>query len=52
VPDIVPEGWFDVRPGCDCLEVASTLGDPVAELIIGNRVPDQFAASIQAGSQP
>jgi len=52
VPDIVPAGWFDVRPGCDCLEVASTLGDPVAELIIGNRLPDQFAASIPAGSQP
>jgi hypothetical protein len=52
VPDIVPEGWFDVRPGCDCLEVASTLGDPVAELIIGNRVPDQFATSVPAGSSP
>ncbi len=38
-PDIVPAGWFDVRPGDDALEVASTLGDPVAEVILGNRVP-------------
>lgn len=52
LPDVVPEGWFDVRPGCDGLEVAATLGDPVAELIIGNRVPDQFAAVPAAGSQP
>jgi hypothetical protein len=52
VPDIVPEGWFDVRPGCDCLEVASTLGDPVVELIIGNRVPDQFVTSVPVGSRP
>lgn len=52
VPNVVPEGWFDVRPGSDCLEVASTLGDPVAELIIGNRVPDQFAASPLPGSGP
>jgi hypothetical protein len=28
-----------VRPGDDGLEVAATLGEPVAELIIGNRVP-------------
>jgi hypothetical protein len=38
-PDIVPANWFDVRPGDDALEVAMTLGDPVAELILGNRVP-------------
>jgi hypothetical protein len=39
LPDVVPEGWFDVRPGDDCLDVASTLGDPVAEVILGNRLP-------------
>jgi len=38
-PDVVPAGWFDVQPGDDCLEVAATLGDPVAEVLIGNRVP-------------
>jgi hypothetical protein len=38
-PDIVPAAWFDVRPGDDALDVALTLGEPVAELIIGNRVP-------------
>jgi hypothetical protein len=38
-PDVVPAGWFDVQPGDDCLEVAATLGDPVAEILIGNRVP-------------
>lgn len=38
-PDIVPGAWFDVRPGDDALEVARTLGDPVAEVVIGNRVP-------------
>jgi len=38
-PDVVPAGWFDVRPGDDCLDVAATLGDPVAEVILGNRVP-------------
>jgi hypothetical protein len=38
-PDLVPAGWFDVKPGDDAFEVASTLGDPVAELIIGNRLP-------------
>lgn len=51
VPDIVPEGWFDVRPGDDCLDVATTLGDPVAELILGNRVPAGLAAAIP-GSAP
>jgi len=38
-PDPVPAGWFDVKPGDDALDVASTLGDPVAELVIGNRMP-------------
>jgi hypothetical protein len=38
-PDVVPNGWFDVKPGDDAFEVASTLGDPVAELVIGNRLP-------------
>jgi hypothetical protein len=38
-PDPVPAGWFDVKPGHDALEVASTLGDPVVELVLGNRVP-------------
>lgn len=37
--DPVPAGWFDVKPGDDALEVARTLGDPVAEVVIGNRVP-------------
>ena len=38
-PDLVPAGWFDVKPGDDAFEVARTLGDPVAELVIGNRIP-------------
>jgi len=38
-PDLVPAGWFDVKPGDDAFEVARTLGDPVAEIVIGNRVP-------------
>lgn len=38
-PDLVPGGWFDVKPGDDAFEVARTLGDPVAEVVIGNRVP-------------
>ncbi|MFM8578885.1 MAG: hypothetical protein ACKOCN_08810 [Planctomycetaceae bacterium] len=33
-----PEDSFDVRPGESALEVASALGDPVAELTIGNRL--------------
>jgi hypothetical protein len=37
--DVVPASWFDVKPGDDALEVAHTLGDPVAEVIIGNRLP-------------
>lgn len=40
-PDILPGAWFDVRPGDDALEVARTLGDPVAEVVIGNRVPSR-----------
>lgn len=38
-PNLVPGGWFDVKPGDDAFEVARTLGDPVAELVIGNRLP-------------
>ncbi|MFM9025932.1 MAG: hypothetical protein ACKON7_11445 [Planctomycetaceae bacterium] len=38
-PDVVPAGWFDVRPGDDALDVARTLGEPVAEIVIGNRLP-------------
>jgi len=38
-PDAPPAAWFDVKPGDDCLDVAASLGDPVAELVIGNRVP-------------
>jgi len=34
-----PGSWFDVRPGDDAYAVASTLGDPVAEVVIGNRLP-------------
>lgn len=37
--DVVPANWFDVQPGDDAFEVARTLGEPVAELVIGNRVP-------------
>lgn len=42
-PDILPGAWFDVRPGDDALDVARTLGDPVAEVVIGNRVPSRDA---------
>ena len=38
-PDVVAAKWFDVRPGDDALDVARTLGEPVAELVIGNRQP-------------
>jgi hypothetical protein len=38
-PELVPDGWFDVKPGDDAFEVARTLGDPVAEIVIGNRLP-------------
>lgn len=52
LPDVVPEGWFDVRPGDDCLDVATTLGDPVAEVIVGNRLPTGFADAAGSGSNP
>jgi hypothetical protein len=52
LPDVVPEGWFDVHPGDDCLDVATTLGDPVAEVIIGNRLPADFADASSPGSAP
>lgn len=52
LPDVVPEGWFDVRPGDDCLDVATTLGDPVAELILGNRLPADLAGATWPGSAP
>jgi len=38
-PDVVAAKWFDVQPGGDALDVARTLGEPVAELVIGNRLP-------------
>jgi hypothetical protein len=41
--DAPPAAWFDVHPGDDCLAVAATLGDPVAEVVIGNRVPSPGA---------
>ena len=37
--DIGPGDWFDVRPGDDCRDVAATLGAPIAEVVIGNRLP-------------
>jgi len=37
--DIGPDDWFDVRPGDDCFDVATTLGAPIAEVVIGNRLP-------------
>lgn len=40
-----PEDSFDVRPGEDALEVAGSLGDPLAELTIGNRLPVAAGAS-------
>lgn len=39
-----PAAWFDVQPGDDCLAVAATLGDPVAEMVLGNRVPSPGVA--------
>lgn len=44
LPDVNPAGWFDIKPGDDGLAVAATLGDPVAELVIGNRLPTDLAA--------
>jgi hypothetical protein len=36
----LPQGSsIDVRPGDDAYAVAATLGDPVAEVVIGNRLP-------------
>lgn len=32
-------GWFDVRPCDDPLDIAGTLGSPVAEVVLGNRLP-------------
>jgi len=52
LPDVVPEGWFDVRPGDDCLDVASTLGDPVAEMILGNRLPVDGVGVVGLGGGP
>ena len=37
--DVFADRWFDIKPGDSCLSVASTLGQPVAELRIGNRLP-------------
>lgn len=37
--DVLASRWFDVRPGDDCLDVAATLGAPIAELTLGNRMP-------------
>jgi hypothetical protein len=36
---VTPANWFDVRPGDDAMQVATTLGDPIAEIIMGNRLP-------------
>jgi len=52
LPDVVPAGWFDVRPGDDCLDVARTLGDPVAELILGNRLPAESTGVIGLETAP
>lgn len=38
-PEALPAASFDIQPGDDCLDVAASLGDPVAELVIGNRTP-------------
>ena len=37
--DISAANWFDVRPCDDPRDVAATLGAPVAEIILGNRLP-------------
>ena len=42
-PDVVPAGWFDVRPGDDALDVARTLGEPMVEVVVGNRLPSADA---------
>jgi hypothetical protein len=38
-PDAPQAAWFDAQPGVDCLDLAASLGDPVAEIVIGNRAP-------------
>ncbi len=52
LPDVNPAGWFDVKPGDDGVAVAATLGDPVAELVIGNRVPTDLAVGSSFGGPP
>lgn len=37
--DVSADDWFDVRPCDDPLDVAATLGKPVAEIVLGNRLP-------------
>ena len=37
--DVSSADWFDVRPCDDPLDVAATLGKPVAEIVLGNRLP-------------
>lgn len=37
--DVSAGNWFDVRPCDDPLDVAGTLGSPVAEIVLGNRLP-------------
>jgi hypothetical protein len=49
LPDVNPAGWFDVQPGDDGLAVAATLGDPIAEVVIGNRVPTDLAVGTFPG---
>lgn len=37
--DVSEADWFDVRPCDDPLDVAASLGSPVAEIVLGNRQP-------------
>lgn len=37
--DVSAADWFDVRTCDDPLDVAATLGSPVAEIVVGNRLP-------------
>lgn len=37
--DVSAANWFDVRPCDDPRQVAATLGAPVAEIVLGNRLP-------------
>ena len=39
VADISAANSFDVRPCDDPREIAATLGAPVAEIVLGNRLP-------------